>query len=225
MKYLKLIINSSYSFDEEFNTYIRGEFHYIDETEIKLFDENGNFYMNHIIENRSVEHNKKCLINELEFHIYNKVFQIGFDFKVIKTGYISTIDDLQKYPWEFFGCEIEYSPDLFSSYHKPEREKKSKPKIMSCSGSAKYSVFQNIGKQILEFNYKQYKKNFDKFIKENELDEALVRQANWIFDCNLILISDFFMCEVEQLKSPNFSVKTQMIKKFMKKIAIKAKQA
>lgn len=210
MERLNSVFNHKKHFDSDLNCYVSGEFTYIKETAKPLYDENGVFYMNHMI--RETRSEKKTIkLNEF-FNTVHYVFQKDYKFHLIEICYYSNYDDLISYQWDSINSYV----DRHEQFNRNKNDFKIERPIEMClSGTNSFSVFHNLNKKIIHFDYKQYLKNKNDFEKNNDLTELQKNQLNSIFNYNLMLISKYFMCDIEQLTSKSFDIKKQMIKRLM----------
>jgi hypothetical protein len=214
METLSFIMQPKYSFDHEMNCIISGDFYYTKSDLIPLYDSNGNFVMNHSIEERTKKKDK-ARITEI-YHTYKYVFQKDYKFYLVDLLYHSERSSLERYRWGDVGCFFDYKH--IQSRDSLENYKFAKPIEMCLFGTQSFSVFHNLNKRILDFDYKEYLKNKNDFIKENDLNESQMDQLNYIFDSNLLLYANYFLVDIEKLKSKSFDIKKQTIERLMFKI-------
>jgi len=217
------VLGSRITFNENLKAVIHGEFQYKKTTEIPCYDKNGNFLLNHEnIEYYSKSNQSDFIENLFDRKIVDNVFQKDFNFYILKTFYYSNHEDLQKYDWSTLNCKIDYKNEREIRYkwNKTECQKYAETNEMCIIGTENYSVFHNLSKKIINFNYKTYNQNRLIFIKQNP---KLENEVNYIFNLNLLNFSNYFMCDVEHLKSSKFNMKEQFIKRLMFKINNKTK--
>jgi hypothetical protein len=222
MERFRGVVNSRLSFNQNLDVVISGDFMYVTEEEIDCFDKDGNFLMKHKKEVFTNRENSDLIKNCFSIgKICKSVFQKDFDFRLIETFYYSKHEDLIKYPWASINCFIESIPENENNprFRYLDRQY-AKTNEICLSGTQRYSVFHNLGKKIINFSYSEYKKNLDKFIKENESHKD---EAMYIFNKNLEMFANYFMCETEELKSEKFDIKKQFMKKLNFKINQKCK--
>lgn len=195
---------------------ISGEFLYKEDIKTPCYDKQGNYLFDHVETKFTNKHNQEGYIDELFNNCVDTVFQKDFEFHNIKTFWFSRKEDLEKYNWSSIKAKVDYIPE--------DREhntylgvKYAEAVEMSLCGTMSYSVFRSLGKKIFDFNYKKYTENKNTFIKNNP---HLKDECQVIYDKNLKMIADYFMCNTKKLSSKSFNMREQLIKRIMLKINI-----
>lgn len=217
------VIGSRLEFNSDLKLFISGRFMYTDYEKIDCYDNNGNFLMKHT---KEIPYSKEDsgFVEDVysERSVIKTVFQKNFDFhKVIMFPY-SRQEDLLKYNFYSSRFSMESIPFNRGGWHRVDEQeafKYANTKEMCLFGTQKYSIFHDVGKGILEFDYQKYKSNKDKFIKNNpDVVKYGTDNIDYLFQKNLQIVADYFMCDVDYLQSKQFNIKTQIIKRLMYKI-------
>lgn len=192
---------------------IFGDFQYSNTVTTPCYDNEGNFLFNHKEEVYKMEDNKSGYIDELfsSLKICDTVFQKDYKFYKIKMFNHSTREDLEKYNWSKIKGYVSFV-DEYKDYEMPYIKKNPSIHEMCIEGTRKYSVYRKLGKSILDFDYNLYKKNKDEFIKHNS---DCKNEVEYIFNENLNIVANFFLCDVKKLKSKSFNKREQMVKRLM----------
>ena len=75
-----------------------------------------------------------------------------------------------------------------------------------------YLIYRGIGKELINFDAKKYAENLHKFkLKHPEF----IYQAESLYNRNIQLIADFFLCEVDKLKEGKINLFHQSTKRLM----------
>jgi hypothetical protein len=217
------VINSRLQFNSDLKLSISGRFMYTDYQTIECYDKDGNFLMNHT---KKTPYSKEDsgFVEDIysEISLIKTVFQKNFEFhKVIMFPY-SRQEDLLKYHFYNSRFSLESIPFNRGGWHRVDEQeafKYANTKEMCLVGTKNYSIFHEVGKGILEFDYQKYKSNKDEFIKNNpDVFKYGTDNIDYLFTKNLQIVADYFMCDVDYLKSKHFNIKTQIMKRLNYKI-------
>lgn len=208
-----------FSYDENRTLIAEGKFLYEKYKEIELFDSEGNFHETKRIYERFSEE-KKDSVKALNLQHGTGLIQLNFDFVEIDYPYFNTVDELRRVDWKTLGCFVERKFDDFYEFGDCRRSHKGLVDYASeiefvGFGTKGYDVNHFLGKNILSFDYKKYNENRLKAI-ENFPDEK--EWINQTFKQNMRMLSFYFMCTVDEIKSPKFDLKKQMMKRLNYKI-------
>jgi len=220
------VIGSKLEFNANLKLSISGSFMYTDYETINCYDKDGNFLMKHTKE-RPYSKQNSAFVEDVynERSLIKTVFQKNFEFyKVVMFAY-SRQEDLLKYRFYNSRFSMESIPFNRGGWHRVDEQvafKYANTKEMCLVGTKNYSIFHEVGKGILEFDYQKYKSNKDEFIKNNpDVVKYGTHNIDYLFEKNLQIVADYFMCDVDYLKSKHFDIKTQIIKRLMYKINLK----
>ena len=212
MRTFRGVINGRLEVQNDLRIKVFGDFNYMVKKQVDCFDEKGNFMFKHLKESFETESNKSDYIDNLySDKLIDAVFQKNFKFYNLKMLGYSRLEELQMYDWNNVNSYIGYINE-FNLVDKRHNLMYAKTHEFSIYGTKNYSVYHKLGKSILDFNYGDYTKRKNDFIKENP---RLDWQVEYIYRQNLKIVANYFMCEVDFLKSKHFNMREQMIKRLM----------
>jgi hypothetical protein len=218
MEQFRCVHSAKYSYNNNCELLMSGEFWFNDIEQIDCYDKEGNFLF--IVErtNNRQEHRENVLVRDF-YQVEQVVFQRKFEFKVAEILSRNTVEDLQKIPLSY-PFEVAHYTDYYSVINKEYNQNKSF-KELSMFGSQSYGIHNNIGKGVLDFDVQKYKLNLKKFCKENP---ELESEAQRIFNANIELLALFFDSEKDSVESGKMDIKKGMFNRMKYKIKSKTEQ-
>lgn len=212
MRTFRTVINGRLEVQNDLRIKVFGDFNYRVEKQVDCFDEKGNFMFKHTQESFETENNKSDYIENLySYNLINTVFQKNFKFYKFKMIGYSRLEELEMYRWGNINSYVGQI-NKFTVRDKNYDLMYAKTHEFSIFGTKGYTVYHKLGKSIFDFNYNEYTKNKNKFIKENPENKYNVE---YIYYENLKIVANYFMCDVKKLKSKTFNMREQMIKRLM----------
>jgi hypothetical protein len=211
MERFRTVLNYNLEVQPDLRVMLSGEYVYDDIQEVKCYDEHGNFMFT--TENKKVINRKESKFVDNVYanrtSYLETVFQRNYNFEIIKMLEYSRVEELNLYNWKKvngYVCSI----NDFIEIEKKYNLKKPDIREMCMVGTKNYSVFINLGKKIIDFDYNKYTRNKEVFIENNPKFEW---QVDYIYNQNLKIVANFFMVDVKYL--PKLDKSKEMIKRLM----------